>query len=172
MQRPRVLVVFYSLTGHTRRVAEALAKALGADVEEIRERGERRGPLGYLRSGLEAVLGASTEIERTKHDPSRYDLVVVGGPVWSASLPPPVRTWLWLERERLPGVAWLVTLGGMGAERVLSQMAEVARRRPVGTLAVREAEIGAAATGRRVAAFAATIARAAGRRRARRARAA
>jgi flavodoxin len=172
MERPRVLVVFHSMTGHTKRVAAALAKALGADVEEIRDREARDGILGWLRSGLGAALGASAEIDPPARDPSRYDLVLVGGPVWSASLTPPVRSWLWLERERLHAVAFFVTLGGFGAERVLGQMAEVSRKRPLGTLAVREDELAKPATAERIATFAASLARAAQRRRARRARAA
>ena len=123
MERPRVLVVYYSLTGHTKRVAEALAKALGADLEELHDRTDRAGILGYLRCGVEVALGAMAAIDRPRHDPARYDLVVVGGPVWSASVSTPVRTFLWLERERLPSLAFFATLGGMGAQRAFGQMA-------------------------------------------------
>lgn len=141
MSTMRALVVYYSRSGHTRTVAEALARALGADVEELRDPTERRGVLGYLRSGLEAGLGLLAPIRAPEHDPSRYDLVVVGGPVWSGGVPSPIRTYLWLERARLPRTAFLVTCGGFGAERVLEQMGALAGKKPVATLAVREREM-------------------------------
>ena len=154
----RVLVVFYSQRGHTRKLAEAVARALGADLEEIREPTDRSGLLGYLRSGTEALLGVSAEIARPKRDAGRYDLVVVGTPVWAASVSPPARTYLWLERERLPAVALFCTMGGTGDARAFGQMAAIAGKKPIATLAVREAEIARGAPREKVAAFAAALA--------------
>lgn len=168
MERRSALVVHYSRTGHSRTLAEGIARALGADVEEIRDRTDRCGVAGWLRSGVEAALGASAEIDRPRHDPSRYELVVIGGPVWSGSVSPPVRTYLWLERERLPAVAFFASFGGVGAERALDQMAAVARRRPVATLAVRELETAAGVPRERIKAFAAAARRRLERRRVRR----
>ena len=55
-----VLVVYFSRTGHTRVLAEGIARALGADLEEIRDRTDRTGLLGWLRSGAETVHCAIT----------------------------------------------------------------------------------------------------------------
>ena len=41
MTASKVLVVYYSRTGATRRLAEALAKALQADIEPIIDRKNR-----------------------------------------------------------------------------------------------------------------------------------
>ena len=70
----RALVVFYSRSGGTRRVAEAIAAGLGADLEEIGDATDRGGVLGYLRCAAEALLGASTEIDRPAKDPASYDV--------------------------------------------------------------------------------------------------
>src|SRR5512133_3383423 len=102
----RVLVLHYSRTGRTRSIAEFLARALGADLEEIREPDrDRRGVPGFLRSGVEALLGASAEIEGPRRDPSAYDVAVIGGPVWLHRPASPVRTYLRRERDRLPHIA-------------------------------------------------------------------
>ena len=172
MSGERVLVVYYSRSGSTRTVAEALAGALGADLEPIQDEVDRRGVWGYLRSGTEASLGASTEIRRGSHDPSRYDLVVIGSPVWRLSVSTPVRTYLWLERPRLPRVAFFVTLGGMGSGRALRQMGEVAAKQPAATLALRERDLGGRAWRGQVERFAASLLRALARRPAPRHRAA
>lgn len=161
MSRPNVLVVYFSRSGHTKRLAAAIAHALGADLEEIRDRAERQGVTGYLRCELETILGATSAIERPRHDPSRYDLVVVGGPVWMADVSTPVRTFLWLERERLPHVAFFVTLGGFGSGRAFGKMRKLAGKAPSATLAIRESELANGALAERVRAFAdALVARA------------
>jgi flavodoxin len=157
MDHRNVLVVYFSRTGHTRVLAEGIARALDADLEEIRDRTDRTGLLGWLRSGLETVLGVSAEIERPRRDPGRYEVVIVGGPVWNSSVCTPVRTYLWLERERLPALASFASYGGFGADRALSQMEAIARKRPLATAAFREIETAAGVPRERIKAFAAAV---------------
>jgi hypothetical protein len=129
----------------------------------IQEPAGRQGVLGYARSALEALLGASTEIGRLSRDPADFDVVVVGSPIWAASVSSPVRTYLWLERSRLRQVAFFVTHGGTGDARALGQMREVTQRRPAAELVVREREIGSPAAGRKIDAFVRAVAGAARR---------
>ncbi len=138
MDKAKVLVVYFSRTGNTKRIARAIATALQADVEEIHDPTDRSGILGYLRSGLEASAGMLVELEHPRRDPADYDVVVVGTPVWAMSVSSPVRTYLWHERPKLPPVAFFATLGGMGAERAFEQMKAVAGRAPIAALVVRE----------------------------------
>jgi flavodoxin len=44
----KALVVFYSRTGATKQVAEALAESLNCDSEELIDTKKRGGPLGFL----------------------------------------------------------------------------------------------------------------------------
>lgn len=138
---PRVLVAFYSRSGNTRRVAHVIAEELRADVEEIIDRRERRGILGYLRAGRDAWRRRETSIDSPRADPGSYDLVIVGSPVWSGSLTPAIRTYLACYRNALPELAFFITHGGSARERVLRQMIEVAGRVPLRTLAVRERDL-------------------------------
>ncbi len=138
MERPKVLVAHYSRTGNTRRIARAIAAALNADVEELRDPTDRAGVLGFLRSGLEAWAGWLVALEHPRRAPEDYELVVVGTPVWGMSVSSPVRTYLWHERAKLPRVAFFATMGGTGAERAFEQMKGVAGRGPIATLVVRE----------------------------------
>lgn len=154
MSAARMLVACYSRTGRTRQVAGEIAAALGADLEEIGDTTERSGILGYLQSAIEALLGASTEIERPRRDPATYDVVVVGTPVWFSAVSTPVRTYLWLERDRLPQVAFFLTHGGSGSARALAQMGALAGKRPIGRLVLREDEIESGAYQEKVAGFA------------------
>jgi flavodoxin len=130
----RILVVFYSRTGTTETAAHAIAAALGADAERIRDTRSRAGLLGYFRSAFEAARGRDGEIAPMDRDPATYDLVVVGSPVWSGSLSSPVRTYLQQHRGRLRAVAFFCTEGARGAQPAFRQMAQVSDRAPIGVL--------------------------------------
>jgi menaquinone-dependent protoporphyrinogen IX oxidase len=131
------LVVFYSRTGKVRRVAEAIADELGADVEEIVDTRSRRGPFGLLSAARDAVLRRTARIAEPAHDPADYHLVVIGTPVWGWSPSAPVRGYLARVRERLPEVAFFAVARGQGAARAVRVMAALAGRQPRATLPIR-----------------------------------
>jgi len=90
----KTLVVYYTRTGNTKFIAERVARGLGAETEEVIDERNRRGPIGFLRSGYESTRGLTTKIRETREDPRSYDLVVVGTPVWNGRPSSPIRTWL------------------------------------------------------------------------------
>src|SRR6478752_7099448 len=94
MNQPKALVVFYSRTQTTKRVAERVSALAGADVEEIVDYENRLGLRGYVYSALDATFERSTPIHELIHDPAAYDVVLIGTPVWNASVSAPVRRFL------------------------------------------------------------------------------
>ena len=141
MSASKILVVFYSRSGTTRRVAQALAEAPKCDLEEITEPKPRAGFLGYLRSLLEARRKRPSIIASNKHDVSSYDLVVIGTPVWAWSLSSPVRAYLITTAGQLPDVAFFCTLGGNGSESTSAQMTAIAGKQPRAVCAITEREV-------------------------------
>jgi len=138
---PKTLIVYHSRSGYTRRVAQSLAARLDADLDEIRIVQPLEGPLGYLMCALEAIGGLAPALRPATKDPAKYDLVMVGTPVWFWSLASPVRSWL--ERHPLHGrrFAFFCTMGGSGASCVFSTMKELAGGDPIATLALTDDEV-------------------------------
>ena len=155
----RTLVVFYSLTGTTRSVADALAVELGADLEEIRCAKYRRGFFGFWQAGYASWRGKIPEIGPSEHDPSDYELVVLGGPVWGWNAATPVRAYLMREAARLPAVAFFVTVGGVGFEQALATMEALAGQKSVATLALRTEDFKLGKDRTALASFAAALRR-------------
>jgi menaquinone-dependent protoporphyrinogen IX oxidase len=137
----KTLVVFYSRTGHTRDIGHRIAAALHADMEELGDRTNRRGIVGYLRSGRDAWFGRRAELLPLTRDPGVYDLIVVGTPIWNASLSTPVRTFLQDQKAKLHDVAFFCTMGRMGSARVFEQMQRESGRLPVAKLALAEYQL-------------------------------
>jgi menaquinone-dependent protoporphyrinogen IX oxidase len=150
----RTLVVYYSRSGTTRKIAEALSRALNANVEEIVESKSRAGFFGYLRSLVEAIQRNPSAIAQSKCDPSSYDRVIIGTPVWAWSVSSPVRAYLMANKGHLPEVAFYCTLGGRGSDSVFRQMQSLAGKAPRAVYAVTAGEVISTRYGASLAAFA------------------
>jgi flavodoxin len=150
----RTLVAFYSLTGHTRKVAEALAKELGADCAEIRCAKYRPGIWGAIKAGYDGWRGRLPAIDARPAAFKPYDLVVIGAPMWAFHAATPVRAYLKERRGQFRRVAFFLTLGGAPAERAFAEMAELAGASPAATLVVKTEDIDRGNYAAAIAAFA------------------
>lgn len=136
-----ILVVYYSRSGNTQTIARQLARACKADLEPIVDANPRNQIAGYMRSAYEAALHKPGAIQRAKNDPGKYDLVIIGTPVWCWNMASPVRTYLLRHRRQLRRVAYFCTYGSSGQEKVLGDMVQLCGRPALGTLALRDNDI-------------------------------
>jgi flavodoxin len=136
----KTLIVYYTRSGNTRKVAEELKELLSADIEEITEPSGRGGPLGWLRSGKESSDGTIPKINAPTKDPSAYDIVVVGTPVWASTLSSPVRAYLTQTKGKAHKVAYFCTCGGTDAKKTIIDMS-VLIPAPVASLEVNAKEM-------------------------------
>ena len=125
----KTLIAFYSRSGTTKRVAQEVAKALNADIDELIDKKSRKGILGFLRAGYDATRGKTTEIEFEK-DPYDYDLVIVGTPIWNGRVTPAIRTYLLRNQEKIKNAAFFSTCAGRPG-KCLEQMEELWGKKPI-----------------------------------------
>jgi len=154
----KILVAYYSRTGHTEQLAKAIAAACHGELERILDaRGDRGGVLGYLRSGWQAALGRAPAIRIASLDPADYDLVVLGSPVWNWSLSAPVRSYARLHADQFKRVAFFCTEGGSGERRLFAQLRRLCGQPPCAAMVVKEHEIGSRAYAHRLDRFIAKL---------------
>ena len=137
----KALTVFYSRTGTTRKVAESISKALSCDIEEILDTKNRTGPLAYINSGREARKEELAVIQPIKKDPSLYDVVLIGTPVWAGTISTPIRTYITQNREHFKSVAFFCTCGGPGADKTLKSMKDLCGKLTVASVAIGSKEM-------------------------------
>ncbi|NGY03206.1 flavodoxin family protein [Solimonas terrae] len=140
------LLVFYSRSGTTRALACRLARELDADLEEIRERHDRKGWRGFLRSLFESLSGRDPAIVPCRFKPADYALVVVGTPVWAERPAGPVRRYLLDHEAELNHVAFFCTYSHNGAA-ALAEMADIVDCEPIATLMLSGPEVEAGDSG-------------------------
>ncbi len=93
----KLLVVYYTWSnGNTKKIAEQLAMACGADLERIET--VEPYPDDYdttvRRAQDEVNAGFEPRIEALEHDPARYDAIAVGTPTWWYTMAPAVKTFM------------------------------------------------------------------------------
>ena len=130
----KALIVFYSRTGTTRKVAESISKALSCDLEEVFDTKNRAGPLSFITAGRDAAQKRLTVIRDPKMDPRVYDIIVIGTPVWAGTVSSPIRTYITQKREYFKRVAFFCTVGGTGTDKTLETMKDLCGKDPVASL--------------------------------------
>lgn len=129
----KILLVYYSRTGTTRKVAEAISSKLNSDIEEIRDVKSRGGILGWLKAGRDAGDKNLTVIEGLQKDPGLYDVVLIGTPIWRGTVSTPIRTYINQYRERLKLVAFF-SIGDDPKSDVFEEMTDISGKEPITTL--------------------------------------
>jgi len=153
----KVLTVFYSRTGTTRKVAESISKALSCDIEEIFDTKNRAGPLGFITAARDASNKKLTVIRETKMDPSAYDIIVIGTPVWGRAMSAPIRTYICQNKEHFKRVAFFCTCGGMNADKTLEAMKDLCGKETVALVTITQKETKSEEYLRKIDEFATTI---------------
>jgi flavodoxin len=134
----RVLVCYYSMTGHTRRLAAELHRALDCGIEELREPRPRTGLVGMLRALVDAMRRRTPPIVPIRHEPEDLDLLVLGGPIWAGRMASPVRTYAAGFARRAPRVALFCTEGARGADQAFAEIEALCGHERVASLVVDE----------------------------------
>ncbi len=94
--KKKMLIVYYSLSGNTKTIAEKIKEKTGSDVFEIQT--VKTYPSEYSALTEEAKRELQTEdlpaLKKGPPDMSSYDLILVGGPVWWYTVATPVMSFL------------------------------------------------------------------------------
>jgi flavorubredoxin len=144
MANTKTLVAYYSLSGTTKELAQKLAAALGADLEDVVPiRQLPRGFMTYSCIAWAAFTRAEMPVRTLAHAVGNYDLVIVGGPIWIGRIAAPVRGWLMasgLASTPSTRFAAFVTLGGSDPAAAFAELDELAGRPALARLAVTDAD--------------------------------
>lgn len=137
----KTLVVFYSRTGTTKKVAQTITDILRCDIEEIFDTNNRDGALGYFLAGRDATLRRLTTFKPVQKNPAEYDLVILGTPIWAFTMSTPIRTYISENKEKFKEVAFFCTEGGSGGRSAFRDMEDLCKKKPLSLLELKTAEV-------------------------------
>lgn len=112
----RKLVVFFSYTGSTRLLAQAIANATGADIAEIHPAKPLSTfmPWVILSGGFQASTRRLVALQPLERNAEAYDMIYIGTPIWASNMAPAVRSWLAETRLRGKRIACFAAGTGVG----------------------------------------------------------
>lgn len=135
----KILVVYYSKTGNTKRIGEKIRQKLHAQKEEIVDLKNRdKKIIGFVVSGYDAIKKRLTKIKSEK-DPKKFDLVIIGTPVWAGTMTPAIRTYITKNKNRFKKIAFFCTYDG-SESKTFFDMREISKE-PIAILGIKSKEI-------------------------------
>jgi len=115
----KTLVIYYSLEGNTKLIAETIAKETNADILEIKSKKEY--PKGrfkkYLWGGKSVMFNEKPEIMEIDLDIDSYDRIFIGTPIWAGTYAPPFNTFVENYKIENKKIALFACHGGGGGEK-------------------------------------------------------
>lgn len=88
------LVIYYSLEGNTRFIAQRIAETIEAETLELKPKREikQRGLARYFRGGKQVMTKEKPELFSFDKQLNEYEVIFIGTPVWAGSYSPALNT--------------------------------------------------------------------------------
>lgn len=126
----KTLIVYYSRSNTTKTVAEYLKKELNADIDEITTDVNYDGALGYAKGIKDSFQEKIININSYKYDPSNYDKIIIGTPVWTSKLANPILTYINQNKNKLNNVDLFIVGKSNGFDKVKEHFTKVTNINP------------------------------------------
>lgn len=88
------LIVFYSLQGSTKRVAQLISETLGGDILELQMEKNYNLLTAWTLGGIHIKSEFCPDLKRYDIDLQNYENIFIGTPVWYYTFVPPIRTFI------------------------------------------------------------------------------
>ena len=120
----KTAIVYYSMHGNVRYVAQKVADATGADLIELipvkayPDKGMRQ----FIWGGSAVTFKKKPDLEPYTFNADEYDTVIIGTPVWASNFTPPLRTFF--EDNDLSGkkIAVIATSAGGNFDKCIESV--------------------------------------------------
>ena len=132
----KILVVYFSLDGSTKAIAESISAETGADLLQLKPIKQLSGS-GFMKhfwGGRQVVLKERPELEPLAKKAADYDLVVIGTPVWAFNFAPPLRTFFAEKPVQNKKIALYCCCDGMAGKTLENMRMELAGNEIMGEL--------------------------------------
>lgn len=113
------IVIFYSLEGNTKFIAEEIAKKVNGDILELKTKKEypNTGFKKYFWGGRSVLFHQKPQLLKYDKDINDYDNIFIGTPIWVGTYAPPYNTFIESNNISNKNIYLFACHGGGGAEK-------------------------------------------------------
>lgn len=131
----KILIVYYSRSGNTKKVINQIKLELDCDSDEIIDLKDRSGIIGWIVGGKDALFNKSTEITN-KINPQNYDLIIIATPVWVGTMVPAIKAYINKYNLKNKQFAFIATYGG-SVSNTFNDLEKLTSK-PIATLEIKD----------------------------------
>lgn len=136
----KTLIIYYSRTDTTKKIAEEIKEKLGAELVEIESPEMKKGFFGFLKAGKQAFKKIIPEIREISEKVEDFDLVIIGTPIWVGTMASPIRAFLVKNKGNFNEVAFFCTCGDKQT-MAFDEIRRLTGKEPKATLELKRKEI-------------------------------
>lgn len=126
VENENILIVYYSRSGNSKKIACELKNLLNCHIDEIKDLKNRKGIGGFIKGGRDALNGNITSINYENNLSHKYSKLILCGPIWAANISPALRTYILTNRKKFPKEIFYISVyGGSGEEKYDKKMEEI-----------------------------------------------
>lgn len=137
----KTLIILYSRTNNTKKVAEAIQNKLSCDIEEVIPETNYSGKIGYVRGGKDSAIGKKIKIEKPNYNPEDYDCIILATPIWAGTMSSPILAYINENVNKFKNVMFVATSKSDDGEKTFNKMSKIIGKEPLETLMVKESEL-------------------------------
>lgn len=96
LEKEQIVVVYFSYTGNTRKLANQIYECVGGDIIEIKPVSPYSGDYNKIEEQVlkEQEENYKPKIQTMDYNMESYNMILIGSPIWWFEIAPPVKTFL------------------------------------------------------------------------------
>jgi len=132
----KTLIIYYSLTGNTKFIAETMAKKINADLLELfpEKNVKTEGFMKYVWGGRQVMMKIAPKLLPFDKNPNDYDFIIIGTPVWAWNFAPALRSFFIQTKLKNKKVALFCCHGGQMGKTLDNMKRELAGNEILGAI--------------------------------------
>ncbi len=88
-------IIYFSKSNNVRTAAQFLSESLKAETLELKEKGKRTGPIGFMKSGFQAIKKKSSVLIDFPYETiTSFDTIYLMTPIWAGNGTPAINAFL------------------------------------------------------------------------------
>jgi flavodoxin len=124
-QIKKALIVYFSMTGHTKHAVDLISKMIDSDVEIIKPQINFHGFTGFIKACAYSLMGMGCKIQPISQSTDKYDIVIICSPMWLGKISSPVREFLHHKKDIIGNYALMVSCQGSEADEVFREAEKI-----------------------------------------------